>query len=88
MTPGSGPGRERSGQTRYLEVCDLGSVSKLLVGASYLVAQFYESLGASARIYLTVDPVETKHPRDLPNNTSSWTQRQGTRVTSNVFGSR
>jgi hypothetical protein len=64
VTPEFGPGREKSGQTRYLEVCDLGSVSKLLVCASYLGAHFNEAMGASARIYLTVDPVETKHPRD------------------------
>ena len=63
MTPDFGPGRERSGRTRYLEVSDLGSESKWLF-ASYLVAHFYEAMGASARIYLTVDPVETKHPRD------------------------
>jgi hypothetical protein len=28
-----------------------------------LVARFYEASGASARTYLTYDPVETKHPQ-------------------------
>jgi hypothetical protein len=52
----------RSGRTRYLEVSDLGSESKRLVRSSCF-ARFYEGPGASTRIYLTYDPVETKHPQ-------------------------
>jgi hypothetical protein len=58
VTPKSGPGRERSGWTRYLEVCDLGSVSELWF-RSYLGARFYEGPGASACNERTSDPVET-----------------------------
>jgi len=61
VTPASGPGREKSGRTRYLEVSDLGSESKLRV-VSYCFARFYEASGASARNALTSDPVETRHP--------------------------
>lgn len=53
VTPASGPGRGRSGRTRYLEVSDLGSVSKLVRVASSCFAHFYEGLGASACNTLT-----------------------------------
>ncbi len=62
VTPRTGPGRGKSGWTRYLEVCDLGSVSELVV-RSYIFARFYEGPGASACNERTSDPVETKHPQ-------------------------
>jgi hypothetical protein len=34
-----------------------------LAVATYIFAHFYEAMGASARSFLTPDPVETKHPR-------------------------
>lgn len=61
MTPVPGPGRGRSGRTHYLEVSDLGSECEI-IRISW-VARFYEASGASARIDLTYDPVETKHPQ-------------------------
>ncbi len=61
MTPGSGPGEERSGRTRYLEVSDLGS-ERVLGCANYCFARFNEASGTSARTVLTYHPVETKHP--------------------------
>ena len=42
VTPGSGPGWERSGQTRFLEDYALGSESKLAV-ASYLFLPIFTS---------------------------------------------
>jgi hypothetical protein len=75
VTPEFGPGREKSDQTRYLEVCDLSSVSKL-VCASYFFAHFYEAMGASTRIYLTHNPVETKHPRRTCNDMSIKAENQ------------
>ena len=62
MTPVSGPGEERSGRTRYLEVSDLGS-ERMLGCANSCFARFNEASGTSARTVLTYHPVETKHPQ-------------------------
>ena len=64
VAPRSGSRRNRSGETRYLEVSDLGSVGELTVVISWF-ARFYEASGASARKEQTSGPVETKHPQNL-----------------------
>ncbi len=68
MTPVPGPRRGRTGRTRYLEVCDLGS-EKCRLCASYFFARFYEASGTSACNVRTYDPVETKHPQNVTKDT-------------------
>jgi len=65
VAPRPGSRRNRSGETRYLEVSDLGSVGELTVVISWF-ARFYEASGASAREEQTYGPVETKHPQNRP----------------------